>query len=202
MPNISAPCISLFSEFLQEETSFPSEVTRFRGYFALLTSVLGHMSKHKSSSGLLSSSTVLQHCPSRCCMLEHSACGHGKCILSVRTQKYCITELGINPHNPPSAWNFKLTPKDKIQSVSQVSCWFPFPQAQMLVMQVWRPEHGVQGQQSVLVPSPSTHHCHSTRGRSWPSIKDMSLGCGTQGFGDCTSPVSRLYRRAASKEQQ
>lgn len=111
------------------------------------------MSKHKSSNGFYchlpqSCSTV----PADAACLSTLHVGHGKCILSLRTKKYWVIELGINPHIPSSAWNFKLTPKNKIWSVSQVSCWFPFPWVQMSLMQVWSQSVAVQGQQSVLVP--------------------------------------------------
>ena len=66
----------------------------------------------------------------------HVHMGHAISILSNLLQKYCIIELEISPYTLSRAWNFKTTHKNKIQNVSQLSCWFPFPQPQIWFMEV------------------------------------------------------------------
>lgn len=108
----------------------------------------------------------------------------------------------ISHHILSSAWNFKFTPKNKIRSVSQLSCWFPFPQ--MLPMEVWRPEQRCARAAECVCPQhfhPPLPQ-HPREGHAPASKVPVSLWCDTGGFGDCTSLVSRLCRRAASEEQQ
>lgn len=188
------PVISLFLEFLQEETSFPSEITQFWVYFALLTSVLGNTSKHKSSSGILSSSTVLQHCPSRCCKLEHSACGAWKMHPESLNTKILYYWAVLISFQVPGILNLHL----KIKSRVCLSCPvdFLFPDSKCYWWRSGDQSNTVQGQQSVFVPSPSIHHCHSPRGRVMPQHQRATNPCGVrhEGLGTAFTGVKALQK--------
>lgn len=107
----------------------------------------------------------------------HMLMGHGKCILSILLQKYCIIELEMSPHIFSRPWNFKITHKNKIQSVFQLCCWYPFPQLQILFMEVFRQSVMLcKGSRVCICPQPFCPPLlwHLREGHA-PSIKGASL---------------------------
>lgn len=98
----------------------------------------------------------------------HVHTGHAKCILSILLQKYCNIELEISLHILSRAWNFKIMPKNKIQSVSQLSCWFS-PASNPIYGGLQTSSNAAQGQQSVyLSPALLSTSIMAPRGGSYP----------------------------------